>query len=285
MNGVSKKIYKAAAVCTTMAALVPSAYAQNNAAATEIRFQEMENEIRRLTGQVEEQAYEIRRLSQELEAKTGDLEVRLNDLNGGRNLGGLPTNAIEIYDDGPREGTATPSQSYIQPDQAEANEQQGFQYNSNPNANRETTQTLGTLNRPQDGGAPSAADPATSAYETAYEFIKQRDFGAAESAFASFINTYPNHPLVGNAQYWYGETFYVRGNYDRSARIFAEGYQKYPQGQKAASNLLKLGMSLKGMGKQEDACIAFRQLQKDYDNAPVPVLKRAETEMQRINCT
>ncbi|MBI1301272.1 MAG: tol-pal system protein YbgF [Alphaproteobacteria bacterium] len=284
MNGVSKKMCKAATAFIAMAALVPSAYGQNNAAASEIRFQEMENEIRRLTGQVEEQAYEIRRLKEEMDAKVGDLEVRINDLNSGHKLGGLPTNTIEIYDDiGEPEGSAVASQGNIQSDDTETTEEQEFQYNSG--ANRAESQTLGTLNQPQDGGAPTASDPATLAYEAAYEYIKQRDFGAAEAAFASFLKSYPDHPLMGNAQYWYGETFYVRGNYDRSARIFAEGYQKYPQGQKAASNLLKLGMSLKGMGKQDDACIAFKQLQKDYDNAPVPVLKRAETEMQRINCT
>ncbi len=57
--------------------------AQSPAAAQEIRFQELEREIRRLTSQVEEQNYEIRTLKDELAKKTGDLEVRLGDIERG----------------------------------------------------------------------------------------------------------------------------------------------------------------------------------------------------------
>src|SRR6056297_167317 len=61
---------------------IPAAQAQapSTAAAQEIRFQELEKEIRRLTNQVEEQGYEIRRLKDELEKKIGDLDVRVNDM-------------------------------------------------------------------------------------------------------------------------------------------------------------------------------------------------------------
>ena len=45
----------------------------------------------------------------------------------------------------------------------------------------------------------------------------------AVGAFEDFLTRYPQDPLAGNAQYWLGETHYVRGEY-RAAR------QRLPQG-------------------------------------------------------
>lgn len=237
----------------------------SSAAAAEIRFQQLEKEIRRLTGIVEQQNYEIRRLRAELLKAVGDLEVRVNDLEGGKTASPAePKDAGEGLKIKPSDITA-------------------INTNLQPNP-LESVQTLGTINKSPDTGKVSSKDAAPRAYEHAYGFIKQRDFANAEKAFAKFMLDFPNSPLVSNAKYWYGETFYVRGSYEKSARIFAEGYKQFPKGSKAASNLLKLGMALSGMGKNDDACVAYKQLKRDYSKSSVPVVKRAQTEMKRINC-
>lgn len=257
--------------------------AQPSAAAAEIRFQELEREIRRLTGQIEEQNYEIRRLKEEMEG----LRARVD--SGAATTANV--NVPKPVDFGQGRGPAQPSQppvgvgaqlnvSELDPDRDLVEPDVGLQAQA-PQGDR---QTLGTLNKKLDTGSVSSKDSAPLAYDHAYSFIKSRDFSRAEAEFAGFLNNHSNHELAANAQYWFGETFYVRGNYDRSAREFAKGYQKYPQGAKAASNLLKLGMSLVGLGKREDACIAFKQLKTEYSNSSVPVLKRADSEMAKINC-
>ena len=213
-----------------------------------------------------------RQLREELQRVNGDFDLRLKDIESG----GRPviTGGNTIYNTGDLNVDDRPVAVAV------------GQNDTNVSASGQGVgnQTLGTLNQSAETGAVSSEDGAARDYEDAYSFIKARDFDKAESAFGEFIQKYPDDVLISNAKYWYGETFYVRGNYDKAARIFAEGYQKYPKGPKAASNLLKLGMALKGMGKTDDACIAFKQLQKDYASAAVPVLKRAETEMERIDC-
>lgn len=253
--------------------------AQPSAAAAEIRFQELEREIRRLTGQIEEQNYEIRRLKEEMENLRSQID--------------LGSTAPKPVDFGQGRGPAQPSEptvgvgaelsiSELDPDSDLVEPGVGIQ--SQTQTFGDSVQSLGTITTKTDGAPSGAKDSAPLAYDHAYSFIKSQDFARAEAEFSGFLNTYPNHDLAANAQYWFGETFYVRGNYDRSAREFAKGYQKYPQGPKAASNLLKLGMSLVGLGKAEDACIAFKQLKAEYSNSSVPVLKRADTEMAKINC-
>ncbi|PCI57170.1 MAG: tol-pal system protein YbgF [Alphaproteobacteria bacterium] len=262
------------------ASLQAQSHDSSAAAAAEIRFQQMEKEIRRLTGQVEQQNYEIRRLRDDLAKRVGDLEMRLRNVgqSGGGNISvsssGTPYMAQPSGSNAYKPPVATPSQVTKNPSSS-------FQYQPPSGA----PQALGTIHKSQNTGVVSKSpDSAPGAYDYAYSFIKARNFDRAEMEFAKFMSEYPNHPLVSNAKYWYGETFYVRGGYEKSARIFAEGYQQFPKGPKAASNLLKLGMALTGMGKTADACIAYKQLKKDYAQSSVSVLKRASTEMKRINC-
>ena len=87
-------------------------------------------------------------------------------------------------------------------------------------------------------------------YETAYGYLLQRDYGAAEAAFDEFLRRHPNDPLAGNAQYWLGESLYVRGQYRAAAGAFLKGYQTYARSAKAPESLLKLAMSLQRLGPE-----------------------------------
>lgn len=250
------------------ASVQAQAYDSSAAAAAEIRFQQLEKEIRRLTGQIEEQNYEIRRLKEELAKVTDDLEMRVKALEGG---------APDIK--------TTGSSASYQPTKIDTTPPvMGESVVEKAEKSQKETQILGSYTKSAQTGDVRPPTDAASSYDYAYSFIKARNFDRAEDEFAKFMSEYPDHPLVSNAKYWYGETFYVRGNYEKAARIFAEGYQQYPKGTKAPSNLLKLGMSLTGMGKKQEACIAYRQLKNEYSRTSVPVLKRAETEMKKIGC-
>jgi len=144
---------------------------------------------------------------------------------------------------------------------------------------------------PQSGGstialaAPGLAggDPKQE-YETAYGYLLQQNYAAAEKAFEDFLTRYPDHPLAGNAQYWLGEAFYVRGQYKAAASAFLKGYQNYGNSAKAPDSLLKLAMSLDRLGQKEAACSSFNELSAKFPNAPSHVKTRAATERQRVGC-
>jgi tol-pal system protein YbgF len=299
MFGRAPVVAGALGVMLISCCLPEGAYAQSQAAQTEIRFQQLEKEIRRLTGQIEEQQYDIRQLRDQVSELQGGASAQsanaLSPANGTMTSGNSYGNSTR--------GMAQ-SQGYSQGIYAKPLDENGgidvSGYDSsydesdrgvNPPAfENETVQSLGTYTKQADAVSASASvvqvstGSAAQDYDRAYSYIKARDFDNAETAFDAFLKAHPNDDLTSNAKYWYGETFYVRGDYERSARVFAEGYQKYPRGPKAASNLLKLGMSLVGMGKPDDACIAFKQLKKDYSKSAIPVLKRADIEMGKINC-
>jgi tol-pal system protein YbgF len=143
---------------------------------------------------------------------------------------------------------------------------------------------------PQVAAAPPPASPAEAEqnpkqlYEAAYGYLLQRDYGAAEAAFDEFLRRHPNDPLAGNAQYWLGESLYVRGQYRAAAGAFLKGYQSYSKSAKAPESLLKLAMSLQRLGQKDAACSSFGELATKFPSAPGHVKNTAQTERQRAGC-
>jgi tol-pal system protein YbgF len=121
-------------------------------------------------------------------------------------------------------------------------------------------------------------------YERAYGLLLQKDYSTAESTFEDFLKRHPVHPLAGNAQYWLGETFYVRGQYRPAAAAFLKGYQDYAKSQKAPESLLKLAMSLQRLGQKDAACSSYSEFATKFPNPPAHIKSLSQAERQRSGC-
>jgi tol-pal system protein YbgF len=132
--------------------------------------------------------------------------------------------------------------------------------------------------QPQDGMPPQQL------YEQAYGYLLQKDYASAQTGFEDFLQRHPGHQLAGNAQYWLGESFYVRGQYRPAAAAFLKGYQTYARSPKAPECLLKLAMSLNRLGQKDAACSSFSELATKYPNPPAHVKSIAQSERQRSGC-
>ncbi len=130
----------------------------------------------------------------------------------------------------------------------------------------------------------TVAETPAAAYEAAYQLLKQTDYAGAERALRAFLDKYPSDALAGNAQYWLGETYYVRGQYEPAAVAFAEGFKKYKTSTKGPDNLLKLGMSMARLEKKKEACTAFKNLSKEFPNASQTLQSRAKSEAEKLSC-
>ena len=112
----------------------------------------------------------------------------------------------------------------------------------------------------------------------------QKDYASAEIAFSQLVDAYPNDPLASNAQYWLGESYYVRGQYKNAADAFLKGYKKYKSGDKAPDTLLKLGMSLAELGQKDAACSTFDELKTKYPRAPEHIGDEAKAWRKKAGC-
>ena len=125
---------------------------------------------------------------------------------------------------------------------------------------------------------------AKEAYDKAYKMMEKGNYKEAEQAFTAFMRDYPKSDLVGNANYWLGETYYARKLYQQAAGIFADGFTKYKNNSKAPDNLLKLGLTMNNLGKKQDACTAFKALPTEFPKAAQTLKNRAKAEAKKLNC-
>ena len=148
---------------------------------------------------------------------------------------------------------------------------------------------------PSAGPAPTpppahaAAPPAGGAqgeqlYHDAFKLLQDGDYPGAERAFKNFVQRNPQHALAGNAQYWLGETYYARRDYQNAMVSFAEGYKVYKTSPKGPDNLLKLGITLAVLNKKQEACAVFARFNRDYPRATDLQKRRIDQERQKNAC-
>ncbi len=122
-------------------------------------------------------------------------------------------------------------------------------------------------------------------YKDALLKIREKDYLKAEDLFLRFVDHYPEHKLLDNVYYWLGESYYARREFEKASMTFLKGYEKFPQGNKSSDNLLKLAMSLREMGKDEEACITYNQLLSNDSSASLRILSRAREEIRKLKCS
>ncbi len=139
-------------------------------------------------------------------------------------------------------------------------------------------------NQPQSLAALPPGTDAASLYNQGYGDLLRRDYAAAETAFRQLVKRYPNDPLAGKAQYWLGESYYVRGQFKDAADAFLKGYKTYQSGEKAPDTLLKLGMALAELGQKDAACSTLTEFGTRFPSADQLLRDQAKGELRKARC-
>ncbi|WP_299380865.1 tol-pal system protein YbgF [uncultured Kiloniella sp.] len=268
-----------------------------NAGRLELRLSQVENQMRGLTGQFEEVNFRLDQLGKRLDKLVADTDLRLQNLENGRQVGavqqGTPLAANNTASQA-QQTTGQPSASG-QPgvlgtipaeDLNNFNTQQQAATAPNTAVDSASPQSLiqGGLRSDEVASYTLPGDTPKEQYDYSFGLLRQARYDEAEQAFSKFVENHPEDSLAGNATYWLGETYYVRGDYQQAAITFADSFQRYPNSSKAPDNLLKLGLSLSSLGNTSDACGTFGELLNRYPNASAIVKQRAGQESQRLNC-
>ena len=246
-----------------------------------LKLSEIENQFQELTNKFEEINFKLDKLSNRMSKVQADNQIRFQDL-----------------------------ENVVSPD-ATTNK-------LTKKTNNEQMEVLPGSSQPQDLGSISYKDTATNEtsqktnsvdstalvvtetfqaeekilpnespdkqYQFATSFLKVGDYSTAERAFREFVDTNPEHNLAGNAQYWYAETFRIRQLYTDAASAYLEGYQRYPKGEKAPINLLKLGVSMVQIGEKDQGCKMINGVEEQYPEANQSVIQKAKYESQKFEC-
>ena len=246
-KALAMKILPSRLVLLVALALPTAAAAQRGGDAVylEDRFNQLQQSLTNLTGQLEQLQNRNAKLQQQMEKMQADYEYRIEQLE----IGG-----------GARPGGAAPRPGA----QAAA-----------PGAPSTPT--------PTPGPVPAGATPE-QLYDESVKKLQDGDYAGAERGFKTFIQRSPQNKLAGNAQYWLGETYYARRDYNSALTAFAEGYKVYKTSPKGPDNLLKLGITMSVLGRKPDACAVFARFNQDYPRATDLQKRRIEQERQKNGC-
>ena len=238
-----------------------------------LKLSEIEQQFQQLTNKFEEINFKIDKLSSRLSKVQADNQLRFQELEVG-NVNNVVTSnpdknlpgSSQPQDLGAITYKDTETQDLVQKTQS-----------------IETTSSVVTENFVTEEKILPKTDPKDQ-YNFATSLLKQGDYTTAERALREFVMDNPEHNLAGNAQYWYAETFRIRQLYTDAASAYLEGYQKYPKSEKAAINLLKLGVSLVQIGEKDQGCLMIKGVKKEYPKAKQSVLQKAKYEEKKFDC-
>lgn len=245
----------------TMPAVAQGTMTPAAAAQMDLRLSALEEEIRSLTGRLEEAQNAADQSQAQLKRLQEDYEFRLNRLEQATGVIPGSTPAAPGAAPAPSTAMATPT-----PTPAPA--------------------PAPAASAPRGTPSPANSSPdALGAYDAALGMLRRGEYLQAEAALKSFLSTYGNDRLAGNAQYWLGETYYARGNYEAAAQAFLTGVKTYPDGAKAPDTFLKLGISLVQMGQKDKGCQVLRELPSRYPDAAATIKSRAERGLRDGSCS
>jgi tol-pal system protein YbgF len=105
---------------------------------------------------------------------------------------------------------------------------------------------------------------ARKAYTNAYTDMTAGNYDLALMGFEEFLRNYPDSELSDNAQYWVGECYYAREQYQPAYDAFKRVLDVYPKGDKIPSALLKAGYCALALGKNKEGRAFLEELVEKF---------------------
>jgi tol-pal system protein YbgF len=248
-----------------------------------LKLSEVEDQFRQLTNKFEEINFKLDKLSNRLSKIQADNQIRFQDIETAMSSGELTTKLSSK--------PKTDLKSEILPGSSQPQDLGTISYKDTETSETsqkiqsvDTTATVVTETfQAEEKILPQDLSPKKQ-YEFATSFLKVGDYSTAERAFREFVLSNSEHELAGSAQYWYAETFRIRQLYTDAASAYLEGYQKYPKGNKAPINLLKLGVSMVQIGEKDQGCKMINGVELQYPKANQSVIQKAKYESKKFEC-
>ena len=246
-----------------------------------LKLSEIENQFQELTNKFEEINFKLDKLSNRMSKVQADNQIRFQDLENVVSTD-VTTNKLTKKTNN--------EQMEVLPGSSQPQDLGSISYKDT--ATNETSQKTNSVDstalvvtetfQAEEKILPN--ESPDKQYQFATSFLKVGDYSTAERAFREFVDTNPEHNLAGNAQYWYAETFRIRQLYTDAASAYLEGYQRYPKGEKAPINLLKLGVSMVQIGEKDQGCKMINGVEEQYPEANQSVIQKAKYESQKFEC-
>ncbi len=234
------------------------------------QVQVLQQQVRELSGLVEEQAYLIKKLQQDQRQQYVDLDRRLMALNPNRPTPGpapIPESGTTAVPGSITAPTQGPIQGAGQVSNQTASSEPLAQGASGPSGSSvgPTEPVVALASQPPIAAVAPKPTNEREAYAQAIEWMRGKRFAESTQALENLIVDYPNGQFTPNAFYWLGELKLATGETEAARQNFVQVVRLYPDHQKVPDALYKLGVLYFQLG---DASEARRYLERVRSEFP-----------------
>jgi tol-pal system protein YbgF len=115
-------------------------------------------------------------------------------------------------------------------------------------------------------------------YKEAYETMHRGDLEGARRKFEGFLKQYPNTELSDNAQFWIGETYYLKKDFERAILEYEKAIVKYPEGDKIPAALFKQALAFLELGDKTNTRNLLKRVIEKYPHSDQAELAKKKLE-------
>jgi tol-pal system protein YbgF len=126
-----------------------------------------------------------------------------------------------------------------------------------------------------------ATGPGGGLYQQALENFYAKKYSQAQVMWAEFVKGFPKDPLVPNAVFWQGESFFQMQDYANAVLTYQQVIEKHSKSNKYKAALLKQGISFYKLKKDQAGKLVLDDLIKKYPDSAEA--KRAQAYLKSGN--
>jgi len=115
-------------------------------------------------------------------------------------------------------------------------------------------------------------------YRDAYESFYKGDIEGARRKFEAFLKQYPNTELSDNAQFWIGETYFFRKDFEKAILEYEKTIVKYPEGDKVPAALFKQALAFLELGEKTNAKSLLKRVIERYPHSEQAEMAKKKLE-------
>jgi len=241
-------------------------------------LQQLQAEVRKVRGENEVLTHRIDELTKRQRNVSSDLDQRLSRLE----THGTTASTESETGDGNTQAALLPAS-----DNSTA-------FDTSSLANAESTTALTPIQENPESQEPQSAmfpkipetspapntDNEQEKYQDAFALLQAGQFDRAIQGFTSLLKDHPNGEYADNAQYWIGESQYVKHDYNAALRSFNAVLENYPNSNKRAHALLKIGYSYNALNNNKKARQVLEYVRDKFPNTATARL--AKERLQRL---
>ena len=246
------------------------------------RLDALDYQVREMTGEIERLSFENRQLRQQIEQAERQQRAAQTAIQAATPSASSSAASSSSSSSIDSDAAAWMQDGIDETGDADAPNRAAIVNPDDPFATQRAAAT-GVLGGSPGASARPASDPALL-YEDARGRLLDGDFDGAEAGFERFVAEHGDDPRAGEAWYWLGETFFVRGNHAESADAYIASLRAQPGGERAPDALVRLAASLHGLGRTREACDTLARFGGQFPNASAASRDRAARESVRAGC-